>query len=145
ARSPLAMQLARAGYVVVVPQLSGRVADDAQVALVRSVVRWVRTQWIHAPLLADPPVTALVGHSRGSVLAGLVAAQEGVQAYVSLSGDWHGKFSAPTEPQKQIAAPMIFVRGADEAGVDLGRFSELPLPRYRAVLEGAGHFDYLLP
>ncbi len=145
ANSPLAMQLARAGYVVVVPQLSGRTASDGEVALVRSVIRWVRTNWVHARLVAPAPATAMIGHSRGSVLAGLVAAEEGANAYVSLSGDWHGSFGDPTEAQRAIAAPMLFVKDESEGDVDLGRFEELPLPRYRAVLKGGGHFDYLMP
>ncbi|WP_158239857.1 alpha/beta hydrolase family protein [Phycicoccus duodecadis] len=145
ANSPLAMQLARAGYVVVVPRLSGRAASEAEVALVRSVMRWVRTRWVHGGLVAAAPATVMVGHSRGSVLAGLVAADQGVQAYVSLSGDWHGSFGDPTEAQRAIAAPMLFVKDASEGDVDLGRFQELPLPRYRAVLTGGGHYDYLMP
>lgn len=145
ANSPLAMQLARAGYVVVVPKLSGQAASDGEVALVRSVTRWVRTSWVHARLVAPAPLTAMIGHSRGSVLAGLVAAEEGVRAYVSLSGDWHGSFGDPTEAQKAIAAPMLFVKDEGEGDTDLGRFGDLPLPRYRSVLKGGGHFDYLMP
>jgi hypothetical protein len=45
----------------------------------------------------------------------------------------------------RINAPMLFVKDKSEGDVDLGRFHELPLPRYRAVLEGGGHFDYLMP
>jgi hypothetical protein len=143
ARSPLAMQLARAGYVVVVPQLSGGSASDREVALVLSVMRWVRTGWVHGGLLT--PSTVLIGHSRGSVLAGLVAAEVDATAYVSLSGDWHGSFGDPTETQRAIGAPMLFVKGAREGDVDLGRFGDLPFPRYRAVLTGAEHYDYLMP
>lgn len=145
ARSPLAMQLARAGYVVVVPQLSGRAASDREVALVRSVMSWVRTSWLHASLVAPAPDTVFVGHSRGSVLAGLVAAEVGARAYVSLSGDWHGSFGDPTTHQQAIAAPMLFVRADVEGDTDLGRFGDLPTPRYRAILDGGGHYDYLMP
>lgn len=145
ANSPLAMQLARAGYVVVVPKLSGQAASDGEVALVRSVIRWVRTSWMHARLVAPGPLTAMIGHSRGSVLAGRVAAEEGVRAYVSLSGDWHGSFGDPTAAQQAIAAPMLFVKDEGEGDIDLGRFGDLPLPRYRSVLKGGGHFDYLMP
>jgi hypothetical protein len=145
ANSPLAMQLARAGYVVVVPQLSGQAASDSEVELVRSVIDWVRKSWVHARLVASAPETAVIGHSRGSVLAGLVAAKEGVRAYVSLSGDWHGSFGDPTEAQQAIAAPMLFIKDEGEGDVDLGRFQDLPLPRYRSVLKGGGHYDYLMP
>ena len=144
ALSRLPSQLARAGYVVAIPQWSGSTPQEAEVDLMRDVVSWMRSGWQYANVLAPPPATGLVGHSRGGVLAGMLAGEGNVRAFVSLSGDWHQVFGDPTIPQAAIAAAKLFVRGAPEND-ELGRWNDIPAPKYRAIMGGTDHFDYLAP
>ena len=154
-------QLARAGYVVVVPQLGGVSPDMAiDEHILRRVITWMRSEWEHAPLLAPPPHTALIGHSRGAVHAARIAAEEQVCAYVSLGGDYDDWLSMDSTEFESVLSsmtqPKLFVWGTDEGmlghswePLDEGEqpvgvpWDLVPRPKHRAILEGGKHYDYL--
>lgn len=142
ADSPILRQLARAGYVVAVPQLSGgHPAQDADLVTLRRVVAWLRQQWQYASLLADS--TAVIGHSRGGVQAARLASELGSRAFVSLSGDFHGASSDPAAVLRAVAAPKLFVFGGTEHDPQLLRGLDASL--HVANIRKMQHFDYLLP
>jgi alpha/beta superfamily hydrolase len=147
AGSRLPSQLARAGYVVVVPSLPGSGVDaegagGQQMEILRDVISWMRSEWVHASLLAPPPATGLVGHSRGAVIAGLLAAEDNASAYVSLSGAWHD-LADPTVVTT-ITVPKLFMRGTEES-VDVDDFTwgQMSRPKHRVFIDKMEHFDYL--
>jgi Chlorophyllase enzyme len=91
----LPAQLARSGYVVVVPQLPGISAGtppfteaSTDLTLVENVLAWVRREWAHRDQLMLPPATGIVGHSYGALLGGRLATSIAASAFVSLSGGW---------------------------------------------------------
>jgi dienelactone hydrolase len=150
AGSRLPSQLARAGYVVVVPSLSGEDPNGPgaeQIETLRNVISWMRSEWVYASLLALPPATGLVGHSRGAVIAGRLAAEGDATAYVSLSGAWSDLVD-PTEVTK-ITIPKLFFNGAQESptpDVDDATWKRLSRPKHRVILsDSMAHFDYLYP
>ncbi len=68
-------QLARAGYVVVVPHLAGNAGGESpsvsthpDEATLDAVLSWARSGWEHAGVLLPPPATGVVGHSFGAML-----------------------------------------------------------------------------
>jgi hypothetical protein len=108
----------------------------------RTVISWMRSEWVYSSLLALPPATGLVGHSRGAVIAGLLAAEGNATAYVSLSGAWHD-LGDPTQVTN-ITIPRLFIRGTSE-GFDVDGFtwSQMSRPKHRALIDAMEHFDYL--
>jgi hypothetical protein len=168
ARSRLARQLARAGYVVAIPELSGNhPSRDEDLDVLRSLLAWLRREWIHAHVLAEPPATALIGHSRGALKAARLIPEGSFAVYVSLSGDW-GNWHAEdrqtvVDVLRALSVPSLFVFGSNpiadvphpdaswvppdgsSGGALPGTWEQIPTPRHRAELQGLGHFEYLAP
>ena len=151
----MSASFARAGYVVVVPQLDGiNFSPDGDAVLIRRVIDWMHDGWEHASVLAPPERTAVIGHSRGAVNAAHVAAGGGIGAFVWLSGD---TFAVNAEDLVAIQVPKLFVFGNTEAldrswapPVDgatrpSGTWQRFSLPRHAALVHGLEHFDYLAP
>ncbi len=149
----LPAQLARAGYVVAIPEVphgSNPSTNDAALDLLRALVLWIRSQWTENTELG--PSTGLAGHSYGAMVGGRLAAEGSIAAYVSLSGTWEEWDSngAP-RPLRSIGCPTLFVWGGNQ-GVDSFteisdfEWSLLSLPKHRAVF-GAdfAHWEYLPP
>jgi hypothetical protein len=158
--NPIVRQQARAGYVVVVPQLAGASPGSEQdVDTLRNVLEWIRTDREHANLLADPPATAMIGHSRGGVHAARLVLEDDVSAYVSLSGDFHGLVADEAiSLVTSIDVPKLIAVGDSSEGLDPswtppedgderlpGTWQELSLPKHEAVIDRMAHFDYLAP
>ena len=164
--NPIVRQQARAGYVVVVPQLtaSGPApgGDDRDLGILRRVLEWMRTDWQHANLLADPPATALIGHSFGGANGARLVVEEGnISAYVSLSGDFQalGDAVEAIDLVTSIEVPKLFTFALpDEHKLDNswipptsgeerepGSWHKLLLPRHGAAITKMKHFDYLAP
>lgn len=159
-QSRMIQQQARAGYVVVVPQLGGVApgSDDDLVKL-RQVVQWMRSEWVHAGLLA--PQTAVVGHSRGGVHGARLVAEGGIRAYVALSAEYHAWFplDVAIDALASISRPKLFILGSfdDQNALDDSwrlRFDGSPRPpgtwnrlkprKHEAYVRDMGHYDYLL-
>ena len=67
--------LARAGNVVVVPQLADNASglspsqsSHADEETLEAVLAWARNGWEHAGVLLPPPATVVMGHSFGAML-----------------------------------------------------------------------------
>jgi hypothetical protein len=146
--------------VVVVPQLAGASpCSEQDVETLRNVLEWMRTDWEHASLLADPPSTAVIGRSRGGVHAARLVLEDDVSAYVSLSGDFHGLVADEAiSLVTSIDAPKLIAIGDSSEGLDPswtpaqdgdqrspGTWQELRLPKREAVIDRMAHFDYLAP
>lgn len=103
----LPAQLARSGYVVIVPKIANIPPfsdDNPDIAVATGALDWLRTEWTHRAELMPRPMTAVVGHSWGALLGGFVAqrlrAQQSLSAFASLSGGW---LESPTIPPPQLA------------------------------------------
>ena len=158
----LPAELARSGYVVVVPHLP-HTGKDSQapgpqhpdIPLVLAIMRWMRTDWEYARVLLPNPATGIVGHSHGALLGGQIAlgqqllAAQGQQAipisaYTSLSGVWH-ELDMPW-PISQLNTPKLFTFGTNEFDTDVvnpGVWNSIPSPKHSAVFQGGEHWDYL--
>jgi hypothetical protein len=149
----LPSQLARSGYVVVVPQLqnlghpSGSPGTKQKLA---DTLQWMRQGWEHHATLMPDPATGLAGHSFGALHAGILAANLQVAAVASLSGGWLDWPGDPgTSPIFLGALPRLFTWGTDPSFPE--PYAQLPddlwrriaLPKHRAVFTGGQHMDYL--
>lgn len=150
------MQLARSGYVVVVPKLSSAPpfggAAGADFAAATSALTWLRTQWEHRAHLMPLPMTGVVGHSWGALLGGVVAehlqSQGSISAYASLSGGW---LEWPPNPPRPLDLDFATLFAWGTGSSDL--FSQLSgaaagilaQPRgavHHVVFRDGEHFDY---
>jgi dienelactone hydrolase len=147
----LPAQLARAGYVVVVPQLanigSHPSGNEIDLNTLGTVREWMRATWEHRDALLPAPATGIVGHSYGAVLAARFTNAGGIAAYASLSGV-HTNWSGNDFPFKSLTVPKLFIMGV--AGVDLSDvtlsdnlWNPLSSPKHRAVFPTVEHWDYV--
>ncbi len=153
--SMLPAVLARAGYVVAVPQYAAALADTRGSPNERhalDVIDWMRDGWSERRWLdARATSTAVIGHSYGALLAARVAqARSTISAYVGLSGPWT-ELGNPVPLLQAIGAPAFFmwaignpIVGALESLDGGGLWNQIPAPKHAAVLPGE-HFDYLRP
>lgn len=149
----LPMQLARCGYVVVVPSYGlTRPFSEEHLDLSKSVIHWMRTQWRHRHQLAPASQTALIGHSYGAIVAGRLATQVPCAAYVSLSGEWVetvGGALPPPHPLGALQVPALFMWGTGEdndanlEGPNASLLDAVKSFKYSLSFAGANHFDYL--
>lgn len=146
-----AARLARAGYVVVVPEIDHSypwAEDVPAVAMVEELLLWMRASWEFADALLPRPATAIVGHSWGALLGGRILArqQHPFSAYASLSGGWREWAFPHPNPLPSLGTASLFVwgDGASDASADLGAWwTQLDLVKHRIVFSGAEHWDYL--
>ncbi|HST47386.1 alpha/beta fold hydrolase [Jatrophihabitans sp.] len=111
----LPAQLARAGYVVAVPQVPDidrlPIEVPATQEALRKLLDWMREGWENRDTLLPPPATGLAGHSYGALHAGILATTRPVLAVVSLSGVWE-ELSDPF-PIRQGAWARLFTWGTN--------------------------------
>lgn len=162
----LPSQLARSGYVVVIPELPSistppETENHPAMAAIQATRGWISDTWserhalLRHPLLTQlrtpvgglqaAPVTGILGHSHGALLAGRIARSGGAAAYASLSGRWqHDWFSSP-RPIEGLEIPKLFIWGGADSGDELtdGLWNSLSLPKHRAVFATGMHWDYL--
>lgn len=152
AQDVIAIQLARAGCVVLVPHLTGissgnsPVNSDNDLELVQSVISWMRSQWSHADVIASEPNTAILGHSWGALLAGRLVSAGGFHAYASMSGEWSDWFNDLGDVLSTITVPGLYIWGSglDVAPLADPQWSEvIHKPRHKAIVDKMDHFDYL--
>jgi acetyl esterase/lipase len=142
----LPAQLARAGYVVVVPQIpdistTPRPTHPALDAMA-DILQWLRHRWEHRQVLMPADATGIAGHSFGGVLTALFALTHDVAAYAAVGGDWHGSGLFPIIDIRQ---PKLVIWGVDEPFSQLTeqQWDKLSAPKHRAVFENGEHWDYL--
>jgi pimeloyl-ACP methyl ester carboxylesterase len=148
-----AEQLARCGYVVVVPELPGTavgtppwIDPHPDLVLLKDIVTWMRDQWPGRDVLMPPPATAIVGHSYGALLGARLAQEIPVSAYASLGGVWLEWSPLPPAPLLDLHVPALFAwgTGSSEFSAQLGSlWDDVTPPKHRLVFENAQHWDYL--
>ena len=151
----LPAQLARAGYVVVVPRLaaisggsSPSVEDHADLATLDAVVTWARSTWEHSSVLMPPPHTGLAGHSFGAMLAARYATTHRVAAYAGLSGGWGDWFGDAPKPLPLLRIPNFLAWGGPgDLFTQLSdtEWNQVSAPRHRTVFTQGEHWDHLAP
>jgi len=150
----LPAQLARAGYVVAVPQLpdistfppENTAAQDTLLA----VLAWMREDWEYSDTLMPGQSTGLAGHSFGGMHAGILATKVDAACVVSLSGTW-GQWTSAYGPnpitELQVPQLLTWGTGITEAFADAqlpdSLWDEIASPKHRVVFTGGEHFDYL--
>jgi hypothetical protein len=145
----LPAQLARSGYVVVVPNLphisdtpSGNPSD---LRTLTDVLSWIRADWEHRNLLLPSSPIGIAGHSYGALLSALFAQAPEVAAFASLSGVWEEWPSRPL-PIEGLDIPMLFIMGGPEdifTSIPEELWDKLSRPRHRAIFKHGLHWDYL--
>lgn len=143
----LPAQLARSGYVVIVPSvpsISG-IPDPAHpaIAAMGDFRNWMLNDWEFHELVH--PNTGVIGHSFGAPIgASFSKANSGVKAFASLSGQYEGVTDYLT-----MHKPVLFMRGhptSDLAEALVGfNWTGTPLPKHKAEFEEGFHWDYMLP
>jgi pimeloyl-ACP methyl ester carboxylesterase len=152
-------ELARTGYVVVVPDLPNTRTGSppwtpvsSDLTLAESVVRWMRASWANRERLL--PATGVVGHSYGALLGSRIAASAASSpaAYVSIAGVWSSWDTGETpRPLSQLRQPALFMWGDSDLLADMlappraPLFDEVPRPRHRIVFRGGEHWDHWRP
>jgi Chlorophyllase enzyme len=146
----LPAQLARSGYVVVVPEIQPIAPwEGSGLAESENVLAWMRSKWEHRLHLRPPPSTGIAGHSYGALLGARLATRVAASAYVSLGAgwaEWPTGASAPPRPLGTLNAPALFAWGSNDTFADLGSdgfWGEVAPPKHQLVFAGAGHWDYL--
>ena len=144
-----AQQLARAGYVVVVPFLASTTSgvhptvNDADLNTLRDVVSWARSGWEHHETIMPEPSTGIIGHSYGAILAARFALANAIAAYVSLGGS-HGDNEQRPYFIERVAVPRLVIYGGNEIfRLSEEVFDALASPKHRAVFSQGEHWDYV--
>lgn len=144
----LPAQLARAGYVVIVPQIPdiGIIPSREHPALaaMREILRWLREAWEHREVLMPAEATGVAGHSFGGLLTAQFARNNDVAAYVALSADWANWMDGPL-PILDIQQPKLVLETAAQLfpGLSKQQWDALSPPKHRAIFETGEHWDYL--
>jgi len=142
--------LARAGYVVVVPQIPQAdvpLQNTKGLTLIGKTIEWVRKCWRHRDVVH--PSTGIAGHSYGGKLAARYTAQNDISAYASISGSsgTGGKVEPPRDPD--IATYFCWGEGESTlesaSAISQQEWDTIPKPKHRAIFEDAYHWDYLPP
>jgi hypothetical protein len=157
--------LARSGYVVVVPHLHATgtgtypsTENHRDIPLILSIMRWMRTDWPFARVLMPEPATGIMGHSFGAVLAARIALEQQrlaaqqlpairISAFASLSGVWD-QWPDMQWPIFDLTIPQLFLFGSNDTDADVrnaGIWNRIHTPKHRAVFDRGEHWDYLPP
>ena len=149
--------LARAGFIVSVPDVDPNLPSQIDVSLFK-VFSFIHLNSPFAKYLS--PTFGLCGHSYGGAAALQVAANFGASAFAGLSGaysGWPGFTAGPIF--SQLSCPSLIVWGTaelEDAGgafntFDLSRTSDLKLwdtinrPKHLLTVNKGHHFDYVPP
>lgn len=145
----LPAQLARAGYVVVVPQIPSIGTNPSPthpaLAAIANILAWLRHTWEHRQVLMPPKATGVAGHSFGGLHTAQVAlTNSDVAAYAALSADWHN-WAGQQLPILGIQQPKLVLEGGDELfpGLSDTEWNALSAPKHRAIFKNGDHWSYL--
>ncbi len=147
----LPAQLARAGYVVAVPELPSITTNPAvenhpALQAIAATQAWMHVGWEHQAVLMPETATGIIGHSFGAMLAARFAATHKLAAYVSLSAGWHDWADGlNTIPINGLTLPMLLMWGGQDQLATLPEqlWNGLTPPRHRVVFANGMHWDYL--
>jgi hypothetical protein len=146
----MATSLARAGYVVAVPDIDHTDPpwdSETELAGVHQLLSWMRGGWEVSSILLPRHATAVIGHSYGALLAGRLAADQAhpFSAYVSLSGVWPEYITLPL-PLFRLDLPSLFTwgMGSGDFGANIDSIWERMVSvKHKIRFPDAAHFDYL--
>jgi hypothetical protein len=142
----LPAQLARSGYVVLVPSVpfisSVPSTTHPAIEAMETFRAWILDNWEFHELVH--PNTGVVGHSFGAPIgASFSKANSNVKAFASLSGQYEGVNDYLT-----MNKPVLFMRGhptSDLAEAFTGfNWTGTPQPKHRAEFAQGFHWDYML-
>lgn len=153
--------LARCGFVVVAPDVSGPLGSGNETSaaaeaalLVTGVIRWMYEEWEHRETLLtvigqQSYPMGLIGHSWGALVCARLAGSSvfPARAVATISGTW----TSETSKQELVAAgaPVLFITGTSETSLfaqpDFQPYPEAGLPKHQAALQRAGHWDWFPP
>lgn len=152
----LPAELARSGFVVLVPAFPGIGAgtnpsspESGDLAVLDDAVGWLRTQWEFRDLLRGPKDVGVFGHSFGGLLATLYAGQGKAVALATL-GAVFGEWTAGTpNPLSALTIPKFI--GWGSASLDLiegyadlaAEWGGISIPKHSARFAETAHWDYL--
>jgi pimeloyl-ACP methyl ester carboxylesterase len=143
----LAAQLARAGYVVALPQLPDMASvpspSHSALAAMEGVLGWLRQVWAYAPLLMPDAATGVAGHSYGGLLAAEYARTHSVAGYAAVGADWHSW--SGSLPIFGVSEPKLVIWGGSEpfSQLSTSQWDALSTPKHRAIFHSGEHWDYL--
>ncbi|QMU28342.1 alpha/beta hydrolase family protein [Adhaeribacter radiodurans] len=146
----LPAQLARCGYVVVVPEMPGisihpSNPDHPSLTRLAQIVTWMRSGWPHSNLLFSSAAhTGIIGHSYGALLGARFAVQQQLAAYASIAGVWED-WPSGSLPIAGFTKPTLFIRGTDDWFTNVSNllWSSLALQKHMTVFKDGRHWDYL--
>ncbi|MGH3938663.1 MAG: alpha/beta fold hydrolase [Pseudonocardiaceae bacterium] len=146
----LPAQLARSGYVVVVPQLPAigthpSAENHPALAAIANSLTWLRQQWEHRTVLMPAAATGITGHSYGALLAARYARANTVAGFAGLSGVWQD-WPVGSPPIIGLARPKLLLWGGPEdlfTSLTETQWNSLSTPKHRAVFATGVHWDYL--
>ena len=143
----LPAQLARSGYVVLIPSvtlIAGTPSTNhPAIPVIESFRDWVLNDWEFHELV--DPNTGIIGHSFGAPIGSSISkTNNAVRAFVSLSGQYEG-----VNDYLSMNKPVLFLRGhptSDIAETYVGfNWSATPSPKHKVEFAEGYHWDYLLP
>jgi pimeloyl-ACP methyl ester carboxylesterase len=140
-------ELARSGYVVVVPQHDHAFPQDTSgVPFVSSFIDWARNTWQHARWTdKGPKAVAIAGHSYGALLGARVATiRSDISACAFLSGPW-SELNDRDPLLRGLGRPTFYMFATDELFEnvnDQGLWDSFDYQKYAAEFDG-NHFDYI--
>ena len=140
--------LARCGFVVVSPDVSGHLSsqgvDENSIGLLISAVDWLREKWIYRDMLS-PSAIGLIGHSWGAghLCGGLLARKYPAAAFASIAGVWDEEAA---DGVIGAGIPTLFTSGTADfptAGPTAQLYEWAPRPKHEAVLQGVDHWGFI--
>ena len=142
-------QLARSGYVVVVPNF-GQVGHPSNFeqennAFLDQTRSWMRDNWEHRDVLMSEPATGIYGHSYGALISALYATSHDVGAFAGLSGVWQD-WSTPPLPFEGLTVPKLFISGGVwdlYTEISDPKWNAHPPPKHNIEFAQGLHWDYL--
>ena len=154
----LPVQLARAGYVVVVSQYGGTNSINVvnpDTTPLHEIHQWMRTSWEHRDRLMPSPFTAVIGHSFGGLIGAHLIRELPVTAFVSLSGALlAAQDSDNIALLSGIPVPSLCLWNDTDDADNNARldvpfasgtpWSLIPSPKHGVVFPQGKHADYLL-
>jgi hypothetical protein len=146
----LPAQLARSGYVVVVPQLPSIASHPSTenhpaLTAIADSLDWLRQSWEHRSVLMAAAATGVAGHSYGALLAARHARAHVVAGFAGLSGVWQD-WPSGAPPIVGLGGPKLLLWGGPEdlfTALSDAQWTGLSAPKHRAVFATGMHWDYL--
>jgi hypothetical protein len=153
--------LARCGFVVAVPDVSGTIstgnentATEQTAAVVTELMHWMYESWEHRDMLLTVLGTpsypmGLAGHSWGALVCARLAGDPhfAPKAVATISGTWTSEGSK--RELIDAAIPLLFMNGTSDAPMfaqpSMQPYPEAGLPKHQMALQQGQHWDWFPP